>query len=125
MEISHPRCLVLHNQCFLPVGVLSSYAGRTTPGMTDLCLDAAHGEHERTGTVAPVCSQCHDTGHVEGGHNLARCADLDVLTNVQTDQRVVDKPHTFAQRCAHVIHQFCGCCARAPFGTVDHNKIRF
>ncbi|MCY1523661.1 hypothetical protein D9M68_585650 [compost metagenome] len=124
MEVGHALRLVRHDQRALAQRVLRGDAGRAFAGMAGLGLDAADGEHEAARGVAPVRSHGHDAGHVEGGDDLARRAQLDAVAQVHADQRVVDQAQRLAQGRADVVDELHRRRAGSAFGAVDHDEVR-
>ena len=54
-------------------------------------LDAAEREHEATRRLHQSAPNRHRTRHVEGGRDLARCANADAIARIDADQRVIDE----------------------------------
>ena len=84
------RCgLVGHDERPLQLGVLGGHADRALVGVAALRLDAADGEHEAAGRVAPVGTERHRPGHRRGGDQLAAGADLHPVADAGADEDVL------------------------------------
>jgi hypothetical protein len=81
-------------------GILGGDTGRAMAGVAGLGLQAAKGEHEAACRVAPVGAGGDGACHVEGGDDLARRADADLLAQIDANQGVVYQHQSFAQWCA-------------------------
>ena len=62
-----------------------------------LRLDAADGEHEGPGRVAPVRAQGHRAGHRRRRHHLAAGADLEPVADAGADQGVLHREQPFGE----------------------------
>ena len=88
-----------------------------------LGLNAADGEHEAPRGVGPVGTDGQDAGDVEGADDLAAGADLDLVAQIQTHQRVVHEQQAFAHGQTHMVGEFHGGRASAAFGAIDDDKV--
>ena len=123
MEVRNARRLVRDDQRSLAPWILGRDAGGTFVGMAGLGLDASDGEHECARAVAPVSAKGKGAGHVEGGDDLARGADLDAIAQVDAHKCVVHQVQRLAQRRADVIRELYGRRARTPFGAIHDDEI--
>ena len=71
-----------------------------------------------------VGAQRHQAHDVEGRRDLAGAADLDLVAQVQADQRVVDEQQPLLQWRADIVGEFERRRARAAFGAVDDDEVR-
>src|SRR6516165_6181625 len=123
VEVEHALCLVWYDQGALTPAVLRRYAGRAAVGMAGLRLDAAERKHEAACRVAPVGTQCHDARNVESAHDFTTGAELDAVTDIYADQRIVYEVQSLAQRHAEVIGKFKWRRARAALFAVDDDEV--
>ena len=70
-----------------------------------LC-DWMQREHEAARRVAPVGAERHGAGDVEARNDLAGGADLDAVSRIDADQRVVHEVEALPQRHAEVVEKF-------------------
>ena len=91
--------------------------------MAGLRLNAADCKHEAARRIAPVGAQRERAGNVEGRDDLAGGADLDLLTDACSAQRVVYEGQRFQHRHADPVGELDRCCAGAAFGPVDDDEI--
>ena len=123
VEVRHARNLVVDHQRALALRVLRGHARGAAVRVAALRLDAAQREHEAARRIAPVGAQRQQAGDVEGRDDLARAADLDLVAQVGAHQGVMHQHQRFLQRRAHVVREFHGRGARAPFAAVDDDEV--
>ena len=91
MEICDAFGLVGHHNRALAQRVLRGDAGGAAPGVTRLCLNAAHSKHKAARSIGPIGAQGHEAGDVKGRGDLAGSADFDPVAQIAADQRVMGK----------------------------------
>jgi hypothetical protein len=123
VEICDALGFVGHNKRALAQRILGGNAHGATVRMAALRLDAANGKHEAAGGIAPIGTQRHGACDIERADDLACATDLDALTQVQTDQRVVHQQQTFLHRRAHVIGELHRCRTGAALTAIDHDEV--
>src|SRR3954468_15261427 len=106
MEAPHPLGLVRHEQRALSQWILCRHAGRTVIGVASLRLDAADCEHEAAGSVAPVGAEREHAGHIESSDDAPAGAQADGVAQARSDQTVMGKYQSIAQRRADMIDEF-------------------
>ncbi|MPN58565.1 hypothetical protein SDC9_206272 [bioreactor metagenome] len=123
VEAGHARGLVGHDQRLLAHGVLRGDARGAGACVAALGLNAAQRHHEAAPRIAPIGTQGHHAGNVEGRDDLACRTDLDALAQVHAQQRVVHQQQAFLQRYAHMVDKLHRRSARAALGTVDDDEV--
>jgi hypothetical protein len=73
--------------------------------------------------VGPIRADGENTGDIERADDLARRADLDLVSQPRPHQRVVDKQKTLAHRGPEMIAEFAGRGTRPPFRAVDDDEV--
>src|SRR5882757_9891217 len=119
VKIMDPLGLVGHDERALADLVL-----RRHPGGTALRLDAADGEHEASGAVHPIGTDCKYARHVESADDLAAGAETNLVAQIDADERVVNEKQSLAQRRAKMIRELYRRCPGTALLAVDHDEIR-
>src|SRR5262249_39480693 len=123
VELADPYRLVPDHDAALPPSVLRRHAAGTAIGVTGLRLDAAEGEHETAGRVAPVGPEREHARHVEASHDPSARPQPDLVPQPNTDQTIVGEDQPFPQRGADVVNKFERGRAGPAFRPVDHDKV--
>ena len=86
VEACHALGLVWHHNGALAQRILGGNTCRAFISVAMLGLNAAHGEHEATRSIAPVSSHGHDAGHIKGRRDFAGDTYLDAVSQIGTHQ---------------------------------------
>ncbi len=116
--------LVLGHEGSLQALVLGSDAHRAEIGPAELRLDAAEGEHEAPGHVAPIGSERERRGHLVARKALAAGGDLDAIAKVGSHQCIVDQEQALPERVAQVVGELGRRGSGAAFTAIDGDEIR-
>src|SRR5262249_11712144 len=124
VEVLYAYPFVADHQRAVAGRVLGGDANRASTRMAALRLDATERKHESAGRIAPIRTERHGAGNIEGGNDLATGPQLDALPGIDTDQGVVNEAEAFAQRHAEMVDEFERRRAGTPLLAVDHDEIR-